>query len=258
MPIGQLVLVVCCGALGAGAGSLVPRWVARLPEPATRIGVDAPDQASAALTATGAEPESGGLDAKTPYAELARWRLLPLLAGLVLAPTWALLAWRTGLDPVLPALLYLAAVGVVLAYVDLRVRLLPNALVLPSYVIVAALLTLAAAVSGQWANLGWAFLGGAALWAFLAFLGLVSPSGMGFGDVKLGGVLGLGLGWFGLPHVLIGVAYAFVLGGLVSLALIIGGRATRRSAIAFGPFLVVGFLLAVLTGDELVGWYLGR
>jgi leader peptidase (prepilin peptidase) / N-methyltransferase len=81
---------------------------------------------------------------------------------------------------------------------------------------------------------------------------------MGFGDVKLGGVLGLGLGWFGLPHVLVGVVYAFVLGGLVSLALIVGRRATRRSAIAFGPFLVLGFLLAVLTGDNLVSWYLGR
>lgn len=235
MTLLQVALVAGCAALGAVAGALVPAWVARLPEPAAVDG-----------------------EFKTSYAELARWRPLPAAAALAVACCWGLLAWRVGPDLVLPAVLYVGVAGVLLGYVDLRVRLLPNAVVLPSYAIVVGLLTVAAATSGRWGSLAWALVGGAALWGFLAVLGLVSPSGMGFGDVKLGGVLGLCLGWFGLAYVLIGTMFAFVLGGLVSLGLVLGRRATGKSPIPFGPFLLAGFVLAVLSGDALANWYLGR
>ncbi|WP_020573711.1 prepilin peptidase [Actinopolymorpha alba] len=230
-------VILGSAALGGLAGGLIPAWVARLPEPAS---VDS------------ADPE------KPPYAVLAGWPPLRAVAVLVTGVVWGLLAWRVGPDVALPAMLYLALAGVLLGYVDLRVRLLPNAVVLPSYAVVAVLLTLAALVSGEWRHLAGALLGGAALWAFLALLGLLSPSGMGFGDVKLGGVLGLGLGWFGMGQVLVGTVLAFVLGALVSLVLIVARRATRRSAIPFGPFLILGFLLAVMYGDEVVRWYLSR
>ena len=245
MTIADTLLVPGCVALGGVAGALLPAWVARLPEPV-------PDTVAAE-----AAPVEVDVEIKTPYAELARWSHLPLAGGVLLALCWGLLAWRLGPDLVLPAVLYLAVAGVLLGYVDLRVRLLPNAVVLPSYLVVAGLLTFAALLSGRWTDLAWALAGGAALWGFLAFLRILAPAGMGGGDVKLGGLLGLCLGWFGLAYVLVGALLAFVLGGLVSLALILTKRARLKSAIPFGPFLLAGFLLAVLSGGDLVGWYLG-
>ncbi len=235
MTVSQVLLIAGCVSLGGLAGVLVPACVAMLPEPA---------------------PVTG--ETKPPYSVLARWRHLPVAAGLAVAGCWGVLAWRIGPDLVLPAVLYLSAAGVLLVYVDLRVRLLPDAVVLPSYPVVGALLTLAAVLSGRWGNLLWALAGGAVLWGFLALLGLLAPSGMGFGDVKFGGVLGLCLGWFGLASVLVGTLFAFVLGGVVSLGLVASGRARLKSAIPFGPFLFAGFLLALLAGDGLAHWYLGR
>jgi leader peptidase (prepilin peptidase)/N-methyltransferase len=231
----EVPLVVGCGLLGVLAGAIVPGWVARLPEP---------------------PPVEG--ETKVPYADLARRPGLAVVGGAVLAPCFGLLAWRLGADAALPAVLYVATVGVLLGYVDLRVRLLPNAVVLPSYGVVIALLTVAAAWSDAWGSLLRALAGGVALWVFLAFLGVLAPSGMGFGDVKLGGVLGITLGWFGLAYVVVGILVAFVLGGLVSLGLVLTRRATRTTAIPFGPFLVLGFVFALLGGDVLLAWYLGE
>lgn len=233
---GSEIALMCGGvALGGLAGLLVPAWVARLPAPVAEEGEE-----------------------EISYAELSRWPALPAVAAVTTAACWGLVTWRLGVDVALPAVLYLLLAGTLLAYVDLRVRLLPNAVVLPSYAVVAVLLGAAALVSGAWTQLAWALVGGAALWAFLAFLGLLAPSGMGFGDVKLAGVLGIGLGWFGLPYVLLGTFVAFVLGGLVSLVLVLAGRAHRKSAIPFGPFLLLGFLITVIYGDQVVGWYLAR
>jgi leader peptidase (prepilin peptidase)/N-methyltransferase len=231
----HVVLVAGCVAAGGLAGACVPAWVARLPEPSLADG-----------------------EHKLPYAELARWRLLPLVAGGVLALVWGLLAWQLGADLVLPVVLYVAMAGVLLCYVDLRVQLLPNAVVLPSYAVVAGLLVVVAAVGGSWDRLGWAAVGGGGWWGFLALLRLAAPSGMGFGDVKLGGVLGLVLGWFGLPHAVIGIFLAFLLGGVVSLGLVAARRVGLRTAVPFGPFLLAGCLAALLVGDRLAALYLGR
>ncbi len=80
---------------------------------------------------------------------------------------------------------------------------------------------------------------------------------MGFGDVKLAGVLGLHLGWLGWGQLALGAFLAFFLGGVVGLALIATGRATRKSAIPFGPFMLVGALVAVLVGEPILALYLG-
>ncbi|MEQ7008657.1 A24 family peptidase [Actinopolymorpha sp. B17G11] len=228
----SVALVVACAVLGGVAGMVVPRWLARLPEP---------------LLADG--------ETKTPYADLARWPPLPVVCGLALTVGWGFMAWRVGADPVLPAVLYVVVTGVLLGYVDLRVRLLPNAVVLPSYAVVGALLVLAAVFSGRWGSLAWAAVGGAALRGFLALFVVLIPSGIGLGDAKLGGVLGLCLGWFGPAYVLLGTFAAFVFGGLVSLGLIASRRGTLKSAIPFGPFLILGFVAAVAYGDDLIHWY---
>lgn len=250
MEASQLALISGCAALGAVLGALAPVWVRRLPEPPPELDGEAP------LTESDVEPVAVAV--KPPYVELARWGGLPYAAGVVTAVCAGLLAWRLGWHPALPAWLYLVAAGVVLAYVDVRVHLLPNAIVLPSYPIVLVLLGFGALVSGAWGALLRAAICGAVLWVLFTVIVLIYPAGMGFGDVKLAGLLGLGAGWFSVASVVLGLVLSFCLGGLVSLLLVLTRRAGRRSAVPFGPFLLAGFLVAALSGPDLIGWYLGH
>ncbi|MCQ1987727.1 prepilin peptidase [Arthrobacter sp. zg-Y844] len=143
------------------------------------------------------------------------------------------------------ALAWFAAVAVRLALADIRTRRLPNAVVLPSYPVAAVLLAGAALAGGEPERVGAMLLGAAALWIGFFALRLLSPAGMGFGDVKLAGLLGLYLGFLGAGHVLAGVVAAFVFGGLWGLALIITRRGTASSTVAFGPFLLLGAAVAM-------------
>ena len=172
------------------------------------------------------------------------------------AALFAVMALRLGPDPVLPAYLYLAAVGLALALIDLDVRRLPDALTLPSYVVVAALLALAAALGSGSGHLGRALLGGLAMYALYFALCFAYPAGMGFGDVKLAGVLGMATAWLGWGAWAVGLFAGFLFGGVFGIALIALGRAGRRSKVPFGPFMLLGTLLAVLAGQQLADAYL--
>ena len=180
-----------------------------------------------------------------------RYPLVELATGAV----FAVLAIRFGPDPVLPAFLYLGAVGVALWMIDLDVKRLPNAIVLPSYAVGGCLLTLAAAVTGEWTDLLRAGLGLVALYGFYFLLALIYPAGMGFGDVKLAGVLGAYLGWLGWAEVVTGGFLGFLFGGVVGLALMASRRAGRKSQIPFGPFMLAGALVAILWGAALADLY---
>ena len=172
------------------------------------------------------------------------------------AAIFAVLTLRIGLDAALPAFLYLGAIGVALTMIDLDVKRLPNVIVLPSYVVALALLTGAALVHGDLSSLLAAVLGMAALFALYFLLALVYPAGMGLGDVKLAGVLGIYLGWLGWAEVVTGGFLAFFFGGLVGVALMIGRRAGRKSQIPFGPFMIAGAFVAILWGAPLADLYL--
>jgi leader peptidase (prepilin peptidase)/N-methyltransferase len=172
------------------------------------------------------------------------------------ALVFAVLTLAIGLEPELPAFLYLGAVGVALAMIDIDVKRLPNAIVLPSYLVAAALLTVAAAVDGRWEDLLRAGLGMVALYAFYFLLALVYPAGMGFGDVKLAGVLGLYLGWLGWAEVVTGGFLGFLFGGVVGGGLVLVRRAGRKSMLPFGPFMLAGALVAILWGGALADLYL--
>ena len=171
------------------------------------------------------------------------------------AVLFVVLALRLGPDPVLPAYLYLAAVGLALALIDLDVRRLPDALTLPSYPVVAALLALGAALGSGSGELVRALLGGLAMAAFYFTLFFAHPRGMGFGDVKLSGVLGMATAWSGWGAFGVGLFAGFLLGGLWGIALLVSGRGGRRSAVPFGPFMLAGTLLAVLAGQPLADAY---
>ena len=152
---------------------------------------------------------------------------------------------RCGVTWQLPAFLALAVVGVLLVLVDLRHHLLPDRVVLPALVLGAALLAVAAAAEQSWAALLRAGLGAAALFLVFLVLALVSPGGLGMGDVKLAALLGLHLGWVGWPAVLLGALAAFVVQAVVALVLLAARRVGRRSDLPFGPAMLVGAALAM-------------
>ena len=174
------------------------------------------------------------------------------------ALVFAVLAARIGLDPELPAYLYFGAIGVALALIDLDVKRLPNVIVLPSYVVALVLLVAAAVVNHDLADLARAVPGMVALFGLFFLLAMVYPAGMGFGDVKLAGLLGLYLGWLGWGEVVIGGFLGFLFGGLVGMALMVTRRAGRKSQIPFGPFMLAGALVAILWGGALADLYLDR
>jgi prepilin signal peptidase PulO-like enzyme (type II secretory pathway) len=162
---------------------------------------------------------------------------------------------------VLLAYLWLAAVSVALTLIDLDTQRLPNAIVLPSYVVAFGLFGVAASLGADPMGLVRAAVGAAAMYGFYALLRLIRPDGMGGGDVKLAGVLGMYLGWVGWGALAVGGFAAFVLGGLYGVAVIIARRAGRRDAIPFGPWMLAGAWLGIAAGEPLaqayVRWAIG-
>lgn len=165
---------------------------------------------------------------------------------------WALLGLRFADSWALPAYLVLGAGLVALALIDLDTFLLPNRIVYPLTVVVVVLLAAAAAIEQDWTPLVRALAGGAAAFGVFLALHLVSPRGMGFGDVKLAFVLGVALGWVSGPTVFLGFFLAFLLGAAIGILLIATGVRGRRDHVPFGPFLALGTLLALLVGDPLL------
>jgi leader peptidase (prepilin peptidase)/N-methyltransferase len=181
----------------------------------------------------------------------------PLVEAATAVAFAAITAW-VGLSWILPALLYLAAISIALTMIDLELKRLPNAITLPSYPIVAALLTLAALADGEAGLLWRSAMCGVALYALYFLLMIINPRGMGFGDVKLAGILGLYLGWFGWQHAIVGAFLGFLVGGLVGIGLMFAGRAGRKTQIPFGPFMIIGTWLALAFAGPMADWYLER
>ena len=177
------------------------------------------------------------------------------LVEAVTAGLFVLMALRFGHDWVLPAYLYLAAVGLALALIDLDCKRLPDALTLPSYPVAATLLGAAALAGSDSGDFLKALLGGAAMFAVYFALCFAYPAGMGFGDVKLAGVLGMYTAWLGWGAWAVGLFLGFFLGGLFGIALILVKKGGRKTAVPFGPFMLLGALIAILAGPELANSY---
>lgn len=239
------VTAVVTGVLGLAAGALVPRLIAWVPEPAE------PDTAEMDGEEKDGEPQKARPEEpKELYADIAArpgllWKTA-LAAGVSAAAIGLVLGWDLSLLVMLP----LVPVGVALAVIDWRTRLLPTKLVAPSYLLTIVTVLLAWLLGDrelhdlERAALGWLIYGG-----MFFVLWFIYPSGLGYGDVRLSGVLGLALGWLGWPELWVGIGAGLILGGvgggLLSLV-------TRRRDYPFGPFMLVGALAGVVVGQPLI------
>lgn len=183
-----------------------------------------------------------------------RYPAIELMTGLVFALTVVRIPNEEDWIAYLP----LAWVLVVLAFIDLEHKILPNRIVIPSIGGMAALLGLAAWLGPSDLH-DWLRALGAGVAGFLFFfaLAVISPRGMGMGDVKLAAVLGMALGYFSWPDVFVGFFLAFAAGAIGGLVLILGKRAGLRSEVPFGPWLALGTLIGVLWGGPIVEFWLG-
>jgi len=186
-------------------------------------------------------------------------RPVPTLGWLVTLAVpllWGVLAWRVGglsRGALLPAYLLLAAVGVALFWIDVDVHRLPEALTLPCIPAVALLLAVASATTGDWGSLARAVACAVAVWLVYLVLALAVPGGLGLGDATLGGLVSLPLGYvaWGAPVVAFLAAYAVSgVAALVGLAL---RRLELKSDIAFGPYILLGALVAAFVRFQIPG-----
>jgi leader peptidase (prepilin peptidase) / N-methyltransferase len=173
-------------------------------------------------------------------------------AEVITCALFAGLAVRFGPSAALPAFCYLAAVAVALAVIDLKRSRLPDLLTLPSYPVALALLLVAAPfIPNGWSRVAHGLIGLVVLGAFYLLLAVVYPSGIGWGDVKLSGVLGLYLGWCGARVFVAGALAGFLLAAVTGIGLIAARRASRKTQIPFGPFMLAGALGAILASGIL-------
>jgi leader peptidase (prepilin peptidase)/N-methyltransferase len=174
------------------------------------------------------------------------------LVGLVLLVACT---WRFGLSAALPAYLLLFASLLTVSVVDLEQYRIPNRILLPTTVAAVPLLAFATLGDAGVGDFLRALAGGAAAFLALLVLALISPRGMGMGDVKLSFPLGLYLGFLGWGQVVLGLFLGFLLGAVVGLVLIATGLRGRKDFLPFGPFLAAGTVVAVLWGEPILRWY---
>jgi leader peptidase (prepilin peptidase)/N-methyltransferase len=173
------------------------------------------------------------------------------------AAAFAALAFLVGASWALPGYWWAAGVALALTLTDLDVRRIPDRILGPGVVVTAVLLAAGAFGDGEPMAVVRALAGGGAYFALLFAVALAARGGFGFGDVKLGFLLGMVLAYRSWGVLAVGAFGAFAVGGLVAVGLLLTGRAKRKDAIPFGPAMVAGAGVALAWGEAIVRWYLG-
>lgn len=146
---------------------------------------------------------------------------------------------------------------VVLTFIDLEHKKLPNKITLPTFFAGIGLLVIDALVAGEPRDLLGALIGVAIFGGLFELIGFIKPSGMGGGDIKLAYSLGMFLGYLGgVTITLVGMFLSFLSGGLIGMLLLVVARGDRKTQIPFGPFLALGTVLAVFFGRPIADLYL--
>lgn len=181
-----------------------------------------------------------------------RYPLVELASGVLFAGAAA----RFGFHWDLPAFLVLLATLLALAWIDFEHLVLPKRIIYPVLVVEAVLFSLAAALSGQWHELLVAVLSAISWFIVFYAINALSPRSLGFGDVRFAPLLGLGLGWLGVPYVILGFFAANFIGAVVGVSLIAAKKMTRHQRIPYGVFLALGATLAIFAGSKLLAPFL--
>jgi leader peptidase (prepilin peptidase) / N-methyltransferase len=251
-PLGALIGL--CAVFGLVVGSFLNVVIYRVP------------RHESVLSPSSACPECGTAIGARDNVPVISWALLrgrcrhcgaPIsvqypLVELATAALFGGLAARFGYDWALPAYLALFAGLVALSWIDVELLLLPRVIVWTVSVAVASLLLLPAAITGSWHDYGVAWACAAGWFVVFFAMNLASPRVLGFGDVRLAPVLGLGLGWLGVGYVILGFFAANLIGAVIGIALILTKRLERQSRIPYGVFLALGTAVAVFFGQELL------
>jgi leader peptidase (prepilin peptidase) / N-methyltransferase len=182
-----------------------------------------------------------------------RYPAVELLTALAFAAVGA----RFADDWILPAYLVFTAGLIALSLIDLEHYVLPNRVLYPVGFIAVPLLLFGSVLDDDIGAFGRALLGGAVAFAIFYGIHVISPRGMGFGDVRLSFLLGCFLGYLSWWHVAFGLFAGFFYGAVVGVALLALGRRGRRQHIPFGPFLAAGALTIVLVGQPIIDAYRG-
>jgi leader peptidase (prepilin peptidase) / N-methyltransferase len=252
----QAMLLCFTGLLGLAVGSFLNVVIHRVPraESLVRPGSHCPHCGSAVrnrhnipvlgwllLRGRCADCQAA-ISARYPFVEAATAALFVAVAA------------RFGLSWELPAYLYLAAVGIALAAIDLDVFRLPDTIVKPSYAVALALLVSAAYLGDNWWAVVRGLIAAAAMWIFFQVVALFGP--MGGGDIKLAPLIGFYLGWLGWGALAVGAFAGFLLGGVVGVMLMAIRVAKMKSKIPFGPSMLAGAFVAVFAAAPIADWYL--
>lgn len=162
-----------------------------------------------------------------------------------------------GLVWVLPAYLWFVGVTVALTLTDLDHKLIPNRILFPSIGVAVVLLGLGALLDGELPAYGRALLGAGVYFSVLLLIALIARGGFGFGDVKLAAFLGLYTAYLSWGQLAVALILPFIVGGVVSIFLLVTRIRGRKDAIPFGPYMVAGAYLATFYGQQIIDWYLG-
>jgi leader peptidase (prepilin peptidase) / N-methyltransferase len=207
-----------------------------------------PDPSAAPDQAIDGQPGS------SPYVPLADDpRTTTILVG-VGALGCGVVGAAVGWNAALPAWIVLGVVGTLLGYIDARTRYLPTAVIAPAYGATVILLVGMALVAGETDRLlpalyGWLLFGG-----FYLLMWLVYRRGIGYGDVRLAGLLGPSLGFVGWGATLTALYAGLLVGAVVGTVLVLT-RLVRGRSYPFGPFMLVGAVVGLVWGRHLGGWY---
>jgi len=182
-----------------------------------------------------------------------RYPLVEAATGALFAGVFLLIggAWT------LPAFLLFGGTTMVLILTDLDHKRIPNRILYPATVAAVLLLIMGAAADEALSAVPRALAGGAVYFALLLVIALLARGGFGMGDVKLSFLLGVFLAFRSWEVLWTGIFLAFLIGGAVSLLLLVTRRKGRKDAIPFGPPLIIGSWASLAWGAALVEWYLG-
>ena len=171
---------------------------------------------------------------------------------------FGLFAWHFGLDWALPAFCVMGAGLIALSWIDLHTKRLPRQIIYVTAAVGVPLLVLAAVLRHEPRRIWMMLLGAGCALVFMAIVYIASRGGMGDGDVRLSPLLGAYLGWLNPGLVAVGMFMGFLAGAAVGVVMMGVGRAGRKTAVPFGPFLALGTVVAVFIGQRCIDAFMLR